>query len=87
MLSPELSEFVAQGDRVLIVGLAKEKIKTGKKTREDILVFTATIQDDKWTNLQKCVDTHALGRATAMKANPSRGLHDDAGPMAAQPAG
>src|SRR6202041_1966297 len=39
---PEPPEFVAQGDRVLVVGVATGKIKATNKTFEDHFVFVTT---------------------------------------------
>src|SRR6202522_6098 len=51
--STEPREFVAQGDRVLVVGFAKGKIKATNKTFEDHFVFAITIRDGKLTNIRE----------------------------------
>ena len=56
-------EFVAQGDRVLVVGFAKGKIKATSKTFEDYWVFAITVRNGKLTNIREYVDTQALARA------------------------
>jgi ketosteroid isomerase-like protein len=63
---PEPPEFVAQGDRVLVVGFATGRIKATKKTFEDHFVFAITVRDGKLTNIREYIDTQALARA----ANP-----------------
>src|SRR5271155_795670 len=47
MTYPKPPEFVAQGDRVLVVGAATGKIKATKKTFEDHWVFDITLRDGK----------------------------------------
>src|SRR5580693_7552038 len=41
----EPREFVAQGDRVLVVGFARGKIKATNKTWEDDWIFAITVRD------------------------------------------
>jgi ketosteroid isomerase-like protein len=67
---PEPPEFVAQGDRVLVVGVAKGKIKATNKTFEDHWVFDITVRNGKLTNIREYVDTQALARASEMDASP-----------------
>ena len=61
--STEPREFVAQGDRVLVVGFATGKIKATNKIFEDDWVFAITVRNGKLTNIREYVDTHALARA------------------------
>src|SRR3954467_8320875 len=61
--STEPREFVAQGDRVLVVGFAKGKIKATNKIFEDDWVFAITIRNGKLTSIREYVDTQALARA------------------------
>ena len=68
--STEPSEYVAQGDRVLVVGVAKGKIKATNKTFKDDWIFAITVRSGKVTNIQEYVDTQALARASEMAANP-----------------
>jgi hypothetical protein len=63
---PEPPEFVAQGDRVLVVGFAKEKVKATNRTFEDHFVFAITVRNGKLTNIREYVDTQALARASQM---------------------
>lgn len=61
--STEPREFVAQGDRVLVVGFASGKVKATDKPFEDDWVFAITVRDGKLTHVREYVDTQALGRA------------------------
>jgi ketosteroid isomerase-like protein len=67
--STEPREFVAQGDRVLVVGFARGMIKATSKTFEDDWVFAITVQEGKLTRIREYVDTQALARA-AVKPTP-----------------
>jgi ketosteroid isomerase-like protein len=67
--SPTPPEYVAQGDRVLVVGFAKGKVKATNKTFEDDWVFVITVRDGKLTNIREYVDTQALARASQMDAS------------------
>jgi ketosteroid isomerase-like protein len=66
---PHPPEFIAQGDRVLVVGSATGKIKATDKTFEDHWVFDITVRNDKVTRLREYVDTQALARASASDVN------------------
>jgi hypothetical protein len=68
--SPEPPEFVAQGDRVLVVGFAAGKVKATNKTFEDYFVFAITVRNGKLTNIREYVDTQALARASERDASP-----------------
>jgi len=61
-------EFVAQGDRVLVVGVATGKIKATNKPFKDDWVFDITVRDGKLTRIQEYIDTQALARASEMVA-------------------
>ena len=67
---PEPPEFVAQGDRVLVVGFATGRIKATNRTWQDHWVFAFTIRSGKLTNIQEYIDTQALARASEMAASP-----------------
>jgi ketosteroid isomerase-like protein len=67
--SPEPPEFVAQGDRVLVVGFATGKVKATNRTFEDYFVFAITVRNGKLTNIREYVDTQALARASEMDAS------------------
>jgi ketosteroid isomerase-like protein len=62
---PEPPEYVAQGDRVLVVGFATGKIKATNKTFEDDWVFAITVRDGKLVTIREYIDTQALARASA----------------------
>ena len=68
--STEPSEYVAQGDRVLVVGVAKGKIKATNKTFEDEWVFAITVRNGKVASIREYIDTQALARASEMDASP-----------------
>ena len=67
---PEPPEFVAQGDRVMVVGFAKGRIIFTKRTFEDHWVFAITVRNGKLTNIREYIDTQALARASEMDASP-----------------
>jgi uncharacterized protein len=60
---PKPPEFIAQGDRVLVVGSAVGKIKATDKTFEDHWVFDITVRNGKVTNIREYIDTQAVARA------------------------
>src|SRR6201999_1031841 len=64
--STEPREFVAQGDRVLVVGFARGRIKATNKTFEDDWIFAITVRDGRLTSIREYVDTQALARASQM---------------------
>ena len=66
----EPREFVAQGDRVLVVGFATGRIKATNRTFEDHWVFDITVRNGKQTNVREYIDTQALARASEMDASP-----------------
>ena len=66
---PAPPEFIAQGDRVLVVGFATGKIKATNKTFEDHWVFDITVRNDELIYLREYVDTRALARASESDAN------------------
>jgi ketosteroid isomerase-like protein len=61
--STEPREFVAQGDRVLVVGFATGRIKATNKTFEDDWIFAITVRGGKLSSIREYVDTQALARA------------------------
>ena len=63
---PEPPEFVAQGDRVLMIGSATGKIKATNKSFEDDWVFAITVRNGKVTNIREYIDTLALARASEL---------------------
>ena len=66
---PEPPEFVAQGDRVLVVGVATGKIKVTNKPFKDEWVFDITVRDGKVTRIREYIDTQALARASQKDAS------------------
>ena len=66
---PKPPEFVAQGDRVLVVGVATGKIKATNKPFKDDWVFDITVRDRKVTKIREYIDTQALARASQMDAS------------------
>jgi ketosteroid isomerase-like protein len=64
--STEPREFVAQGDRVLVIGFAKGKVIATNKTFEDDWIFAITVRNGKLTNIREYIDTQALARASEM---------------------
>jgi uncharacterized protein len=68
--STEPLEFIAQGDRVVVVGYAKGTIIATNKTFEDDWVFAITVRNGKLTNIREYIDTQALARASEMDASP-----------------
>ena len=69
MTYPEPPEFVAQGDRVLVVGVATGKIKATNKPFKDDWVFDITVRNGKLTKIREYIDTQALARASQMDAS------------------
>ena len=64
MTYPTPPEFVAQGERVLVVGVATGKIKATNKPFKDNWVFDITVRDGKVTKIREYIDTQALARAS-----------------------
>ena len=67
---PEPPEYVAQGDRVLVIGFAKGKITATNKAFDDHFVFDITVRDGKLAHIREFIDTQALARASEMEASP-----------------
>jgi ketosteroid isomerase-like protein len=70
MTYPKPPEFVAQGDRVLAIGVAVGKIKATDKPFEDHWVFDITLQNGKLKSVREYIDTQALARASETDASP-----------------
>jgi ketosteroid isomerase-like protein len=66
---PEPPEFVAQGDRVLVVGVATGKVKATNKPFKDDWVFDITVRNGKLTKIREYIDTQALARASQVDAS------------------
>src|SRR5450432_4193369 len=69
MTYPKPPEFVAQGDRVLVIGSATGKIKATNKPFKDNWVFDITVRNGKVTKIREYIDTQALARASQMDAS------------------
>ena len=67
--STEPREFVAQGDRVMVIGFAKGKVKATNKPFEDHWIFAITVHNGQLTSIREYVDTQALARASQMDAS------------------
>ena len=65
---PQPPEFIAQGDRVLVVGCATGKIKATNRPFKDEWVFDITVRDGKVAHIQEYIDTQALARASQIDA-------------------
>ena len=68
MSYPKPPEFVAQGDRVLVVGVAQGKIKATDKAFKDDWVFDITVRNGKLKSIREYIDTQALARASEMNS-------------------
>ena len=66
---PEPPEFIAQGDRVLVIGVATGKIYATNKPYKDEWVFDITVRDGKVKHIKEYIDTQALARASEMDAS------------------
>ena len=66
---PEPPEFLAQGDRVMMVGRATGKVKATGRSFEDYFIFDITVQHGKLKSIREYIDTQALARA-AEKRGP-----------------
>ncbi len=66
---PTPPEFVAQGDRVLVLGVATGKIKATNKPFKDDWVFDITVRNGKLTKIREYIDTQALARASQIDAS------------------
>jgi ketosteroid isomerase-like protein len=71
MTYPAPPEFVAQGDRVLVLGVATGKIKATNKPFKDDWVFAITVQKAKITKIREYIDTQALAQASEVDASGS----------------
>jgi len=67
----EPREFVAQGDRVLVVGFHRGRVKATNRTFEGHWVFAFTVRNGKVTNVREYIDTLALARGFEMAASPA----------------
>ena len=65
--SPVPAEYMGEGDRVMVVGFSRGKIKATNGTFEDHWVFVMTVRNGKLTHIREYIDTQALARAAAGK--------------------
>src|ERR1700749_1145288 len=65
MTYPKPPEFMAQGDRVMAIGVATGKIKATNKTFKDDWVFAITVRNGKLTKIREHIDTQALAKASS----------------------
>src|ERR1700738_2861047 len=61
---PTPFEFVAQGDRVLVIGFATGKMLATDKAFEDDWVFSISVQKGKLQSIREYVDTQAVAEAS-----------------------
>jgi ketosteroid isomerase-like protein len=69
MTYPKPPEYVAKGDRVLVIGSATGKIKATNKPFKDDWVFAITVRSGKVANIREYIDTQALARAAQVVAS------------------
>jgi ketosteroid isomerase-like protein len=65
----EPREFVAQGDRVLVVGFSRGRVKATNRAFENNWVIAFTVRNGKVTNVREYVDTLALAQGLEMPAS------------------
>jgi ketosteroid isomerase-like protein len=65
----ERREVVAQGGRIVVLGVATGRVKATNKTFEDHFVFSITVRNGKVSNIREYIDTQALARASQMDAS------------------
>lgn len=63
MTYPTPPAYLAQGERVLVVGVATGRIKATSKPFRDEWVFDLTVRDGKVLRIQEYIDTQALAQA------------------------
>jgi len=61
---PKPPEFVAQGDRVLMIGFSRGKVKATNRRFEDNFVFAITVRNGKVTKIREYIDTLAMAWAS-----------------------
>jgi ketosteroid isomerase-like protein len=67
---PEPPEYVAQGDRVMVVGVATGTIKATNKPFKDDWIFDITVRGGKVARIREYIDTQALARAAEIDEAP-----------------
>jgi ketosteroid isomerase-like protein len=68
---PEPPEFIAQGDRVVVVGVATGKIKATNRAFKDDWAFAITVRNSKLTKIREYIDTQALALASEKAVSPT----------------
>ena len=69
--SVEPREFLAEGDRVLVVGFESGRVKATNRTYEAHWVIAFTVRNGKVTNVRDYTDTLALAQAFGIAASAS----------------
>jgi ketosteroid isomerase-like protein len=77
MTYPTPPEFVAQGDRVLVIGVATGRIKVTNMPFHDEWIFDITVRNGKLTKIKEYIDTQALARASAVSGPGNAGTTPD----------
>ncbi|HEY2107605.1 MAG TPA: nuclear transport factor 2 family protein [Candidatus Binataceae bacterium] len=67
----EAREFVADGDRVLVVGFDSGRVKGTNRTFEKPWIKAFTVRNGKVTNVREYTDTLELAQAFGMAASAS----------------
>jgi uncharacterized protein len=65
----EPREFVAEGDRVLVVGFDRGRVKATNGTFEGHWLMAFTVRNGKVTNVREYIDTLAVARGFEMAAS------------------
>ena len=65
----EPREFIAEGDRVLVVGWERGKVKATNRGYEFHWVTAFTVRNGKITNIQEYTDTLAVAKAYGLAAS------------------
>jgi ketosteroid isomerase-like protein len=65
----EPREFVVEGDRVLVVGFDRGRVKATNRTFEGHWVMAFTVRNGKVTNVREYIDTLALARSFEIAAS------------------
>lgn len=65
----EPREFIAEGDRVLVVGWERGKVKATNREYEFHWVTSFTVRNGKITNIQEYTDTLAVAKAYGLAAS------------------
>jgi ketosteroid isomerase-like protein len=67
--STEPREFIAQDDRVLVVGFASGRVIATDKTFKDDWIFAITVRNDQVKSIREYIDTQALADASETGAD------------------